>query len=104
MLTSKVTARSQTTLPPAIRKVLDLNPGARIGYIISGNDVRLVNASTVEHDDPMIEHFLDFLGRDMAQHPERLRTIPEALVARARLLARGVVIDHDAPIDGDVGL
>jgi antitoxin PrlF len=104
MLTSKVTARSQTTLPPGVRKVLDLNPGERIGYIIEGNEVRLINASAVEHEDPMLEEFLTFLGRDMVKHPEHLRAFPEPLVARARSLARGVAIDHDMPIKGDVGL
>jgi antitoxin PrlF len=104
MLTSKVTERSQTTLPPGVRKVLGIDPGDRIGYIIEGNQVRLVNASAVEHADPVIDRFLAFIGRDLEAHPERVRALPESLLKRARSLTRGVAIDHDAPIEGDVGL
>lgn len=104
MLTSKVTERSQTTLPPGVRKVLDINPGERIGYVIEGNVVRLVNASALEHEDPVLEQFLAFLGHDSADHPEHVRAFPASLVARAQALTRGVAIDHDAPIEGDVGL
>ena len=103
MLTSKVTERSQTTLPPGVRKVLDLNPGERLGYVIEGNQVRLVNASALEHEDPVLEELLAFLGRDIATRHE-LHRFPEELVARARALTRDVTIDHDALIEGDVGL
>ena len=101
MVMSKVTERSQTTLPSSVRKVLDLHPGEHIGYVIEGNEVRLVNASAVEHVDPAIESFLAFLARDIEKN---LSVFPESLVARARALSRDVHIDHDAPIDGDVGL
>ncbi|MGH7624668.1 MAG: type II toxin-antitoxin system PrlF family antitoxin [Gemmatimonadaceae bacterium] len=104
MVTSKVTARSQTTLPTAVREVLNLDPGERLGYIIEGNEVRLVNASAVEHVDPVIDQFLELIGRDLARHPKRIGAFPGALVARARALTRGVTINHDAQIDGDVGL
>jgi antitoxin PrlF len=104
MVTSKVTERSQTTLPPAVRNVLDLKPGERLGYVIDGTEVRLVNASLVEHEDPVLDQFLAFLGRDMAAHPEHVHLLPRALLERARSLTRRVVLDHDAYIEGDVGL
>ncbi len=100
MVTSKITERSQTTLPAAVRTVLGLQPGERIGYIIEGNSVRLVNANEEEHADPAIVRFLEFLGRDLAEHPERLATLPASVIARARALTKGVPIDHDAPIEG----
>lgn len=101
MVMSKITDRSQTTLPPSVRRVLDLHPGERLGYVIEGNEVRLVNASAMEHVDRSIEDFLSFLGRDLGTH---VSAFPESLVARARALVRDVHIDHDAPIEGDVGL
>lgn len=101
MVMSKLTERSQTTLPPSVRQVLDLHPGERVGYIIEGNEVRLVNASAAEHVDPAVDEFLAFLGRGLATD---ITVFPKSLLARARALARGVDIDHAAPIDGDVGL
>ena len=104
IVTSRVTERSQTTLPPAVRTVLGLEPGERVGYVIAGNEVRLVNASALEHDDPVLDKFLSFLGRDLAKHPDRLTVFPASLLKRARAIASGVALDHDASIDGAVSL
>jgi len=104
MLTSKITQRSQTTLPPGVRKVLDLEPGERIGYVIEGGHVRLVNATAFEHDDPVLTKFLAFLQRDLAKHPDRMSAFPASLLERAGVAAAGVAIDHDAPIDGAITL
>ena len=104
VVTSKVTERSQTTLPPAVRTVLGLRPGERIGYVIEGSDVRLVNASALEHEDPVLENFLAFLGRDLATRPERLTAFPPSLLERAAAITSGIGIDHDAPIDGAIVL
>lgn len=101
MVMSKLTERSQTTLPPSVRQVLDLHPGEQLGYVIEGNEVRLVNATALEHDDPMIDRFLAFLASAPAHH---LAAFPASLVERAQALTRGVTIDHDASIEGDVGL
>lgn len=102
--TSKLTDRSQTTLPRAVRTVLGLEAGARLGYVIEGNNVRLVNASALEDEDPVLEKFLAFLGRDMAENPDRIEAFPESLLRRARKVTEGVAIDHDAPLDGAVDL
>lgn len=104
MLTSKLTERSQTTLPPGVRRVLDLDPGERIGYIIEGNDVRLVNASAEETEDPVLSEFLAFLERDMIEHPDRLKPFPKSLLKRARALTANIGIDHGASIDGAIAL
>jgi antitoxin PrlF len=104
VIASKITARSQTTLPPGVRKVLGVGPGDRVGYVIEGFEVRLVNIEEHAHTDPTLAPFLALLGRDIADHPERLRGFPRELVARVRRLAAKVRIDHDAPLDGAVGL
>lgn len=104
MLTSKLTSASQTTPPARVREILHLQPGDSIGYIISGEEVRLVNASADQTDDPVIEGFLAFLGRDMESHPERISIIPASLLARAQELWAKVHIDHNAPIDGAIEL
>lgn len=104
ILTSKLTERSQTTVPPGVRKVLGLAAGERLGYIIEGDTVRLVNASALEHEDPTLQKFLAFLERDLERHPERFAAFPRALLERAQAAAAGVEIDHDAPIEGAVAL
>jgi antitoxin PrlF len=104
IVTSKVTDRSQTTVPPAVRTVLGLHPGERLGYVIEGNDVRLVNASALEHADPVLNKFLSFLGRDIARHPDRIGVFPPALLERAKAIASGVAVDHERAIDGAIAL
>ena len=99
--TSKVTRRNQTTIPPAVRRALHLEKGERLGYIIEGNEVRLVNASDLEeHADPILTGFLDLLASDLKAHPERLGAFPPELLARAKKLTEEIEIDHEAPIEG----
>ena len=57
-----------------------------------------------EEADPAVGAFLAFLASDLTQHPERLRGMPRALLRRARVLARGILIDHSTPIEGAVAL
>ena len=103
--TSKVTRRNQTTIPPAVRKALRLEKGERVGYIIEGEEVRLVNASALEeHADPIVSGFLDLLASDLETHPERLEAFPPELLARAKELTKDVEIDHEAPIEGVTAL
>jgi len=101
MIKSKVTERSQTTLPPSVRRVLDIHPGEHIGYVIEGNQVRLVNATALEHVDPAIDRFLALLAHDIDRN---LTVFPTSLLERARALTRNVAIDHDAAIEGEIGL
>ena len=104
MLTSKLTERSQTTLPPGVRKVLELEPGERVGYVIRGDKVELVNASSALNYDPLLDGFLDFVERDIAAHPGRIQPFPAQLINRIRKATRGVKIDHDAEIEGVTAL
>ncbi len=99
MITSKITERSQTTLPSGVREVLNLVPGERIGYIIKGNKVELVNASATEDDDPILGAFLDIIEHDIKSNPDHVRDFPKSLLARARKVSHRVRIDHDSEID-----
>jgi len=104
LITSKVTERNQTTLPPSVRAVLGIEAGERLGYVIEGAQVRLVNASALAEEDPALDAFLGFLAADMAARPESIAAFPVALMLRAKELARGVHIDHSAPIEGGTAL
>jgi len=48
--------------------------------------------------------FLDLLARDIATRPEALVPLTEGFVSDALALVAGVVVDPDAPIDGEVEL
>ena len=104
MVTSKLTERSQTTLPKGVRSVLGVQPGDQIGYIIEGSEVRLVSVAGAEHADPALEPFLEFLRADLSRHPERVTGFPREFIARIEALTKHVVIDHDAQIAGAVAL
>ena len=96
MLTSKITSRSQTTLPAGVRAALGLQPGERIAYIVQGDEVKLVNASAMdEAADPVLNRFLEFLASDMAGSTDRVAPFPASLLQRARNLTAGIEIDHD---------
>ncbi len=103
VLKSKLTRRSQTTIPKAVKNALRVAAGDEIGYVIEGDSVRLVNASASDpHDDPMVQQFLAFLAQDIAQG--NARSVSPRLVARIRELTADVPIDHDADIVGAIGL
>ena len=99
---SKLTARSQTTIPKAVREALDLHPGDRVGYVIDGNVVRLVKVNEVAHHDPALEPFLVLLQRDIIARPDRVVGFPAELLARVTALSVGVPVDHRARLDGTV--
>lgn len=53
MITSKITSKSQTTVPQAVRSALRLQPGDEIGYQIEAGRVILVKiAAAMPPDDP----------------------------------------------------
>jgi antitoxin PrlF len=52
MITSKLTAKAQTTIPRAVRVALGLREGDEIAYLIEGNRVVLAKARGEAADDP----------------------------------------------------
>lgn len=104
LIASKLTARAQTTIPPGVRKVLGVGPGDQLGYVIEGSEVRLVNPREDAHTDPALDPFLTLLQREITRHPERLKGFPASLLARIQQVSVGVLLDHDAPIDGAAAL
>jgi antitoxin PrlF len=106
MLKSKVTARSQTTLPNGVRKALSIQPGEdTIEWEIRGNEavVRRADAAP-EHEDPALTPFLRLLERDIMEHPERLGGMPADLFDRWMEVTEEVDGDLDEPIEGPIAL
>ncbi|MBL0028067.1 MAG: type II toxin-antitoxin system PrlF family antitoxin [Rhodanobacteraceae bacterium] len=99
---STLTDRYQTTVPETVRRALRLGKRDKIHYTIRpSGEVVLTRVEASAGDDPVLGQFLDFLARDIASHPERLRAIDAAFVQRLKSLASGVEVDLDAPLSVD---
>lgn len=100
-----ITQKGQTTVPKSVREALGLDHGDRIVFSIDENRRVSIERDEAAETDPVIDSFLEFLAKDMRDHPERsIAEIPETLRARIRHLARGMKVDLDAPIEGDVDI
>ena len=98
-LESTLTDRYQTTVPNAVRHTLKLGKRDKIRYLIQPDGgVMLARASSEIEDDPVLGKFLDFLARDMATHPEHLKSIDAGLRKRIKSLVKNAKIDLDAPL------
>jgi len=105
VLKSRVTSRSQTTLPSGVRKALGLRPGDdSIAWEIRGDAAIARRADSATEEDPALAPFLHLLERDLTQHPERLRGMPPGLYERLLAVTEGVEVRLDEPIEGAVAL
>lgn len=99
---STLTDRYQTTVPETVRRVLHLGKRDKIHYSIRPDgEVVLSRVEIAEEVDPVLGQFLGFLSRDIASHPERLRSIDAGLVQRLQLLTSGIEVDLDADLSAD---
>jgi len=98
---SRLTERSQTTIPAAIRDALHLKPGEYIKYtLLSGGKV-IMSRQEEEQDDPVISQFLTFLENDMKNNPQNIHQVPAAFWAGIKAFTAGVEVDLDAPLTDD---
>lgn len=96
---STLTDRYQTTVPNAVRHALKLGKRDKIRYLIQPDDgVMLARASSKTGDDPVLGQFLNFLARDMAAHPEHLKSVDARLRKHIHSLVKNVAVDLDAPL------
>ncbi|MDP1607386.1 MAG: type II toxin-antitoxin system PrlF family antitoxin [Rhodocyclaceae bacterium] len=99
---STLTDRYQTTVPETVRRALSLGKRDKIHYSIRpGGDVVLTRAEAIEGEDPLLGHFLGFLARDIASHPERLQAVDAHFVQRIQSLVGGMDVDLDAALSAD---
>lgn len=97
-----ITERGQTTVPAAIRKMLNLGKRGRVVFKgLADGTVVIARGEEAEGEDPVIGGFLAFLAKDMAEKPQRIRPVRRDLVGRAKALVEGVEVDLDAPLEDD---
>ena len=102
-LVSTITAKGQTTVPKAVRKVLGVDVGDQIAFRVEGQRVTVVQVGA-PHEDPLVSSFLDFVAKDIEQRPDAVKPLSPAFAARMASLTRGKKANLDAPIDGEVEL
>lgn len=99
---STLTDRYQTTVPEMVRRSLRLGKRDKVHYSIRPNgEVVLSRAEVYETDDPVLGQFLDFLSRDIAEHPDRLQALDASFVQRLQSLTMGIEVDLDALLSAD---
>jgi len=100
---SKITAKGQTTIPKSVRQVLGVDRGGLIDFLVADGRVT-IEASADQHEDPVLGSFLSFLARDMEKNPSRITPLPSTLRSRIEALIKGMTVDLEEPIEGDVAL
>lgn len=98
---SKLTARSQTTIPATVRDAMNLKPGEEIEYQVLANGTVVMARKSAAEEDPVIEQFLEFLAQDLGRNPSRIKPLSTSLVSRAESLTAGMDVDLDAPLTDD---
>lgn len=92
-----VTRKGQTTVPAAIRRVMGIDKGSTLIFRSMKDGTVMLTPKTPESEesDPMLEPFLQLLGNDIAQHPQRLMPISTGLYDQMNDLVGDVDIDLD---------
>ncbi len=97
-ISATITERGQTTVPAAIRGMLQLGKKDQVVFrgLADGTVVIAKKNRPDDNVDPVVGAFLTFLAKDMADHPSRIKGLPGHLIARGRTLVDGVDVDLDA--------
>ena len=86
-----ITARGQTTVPAAIRRMLGMPDGTVI----------IEPKPAEDEEDPVIAKFLAFLARDIEQNPQNLVPLTQEMLDESYSLVGDIDIDMDAPLEDD---
>ncbi|MDS3860507.1 type II toxin-antitoxin system PrlF family antitoxin [Thermosynechococcaceae cyanobacterium BACA0444] len=61
----------------------------------------LESSDSNQGDTSSIEAFLNFLAKDIDQHPEHIREVNSDLVAYVRVLVKDVTVELDLPLSDE---
>lgn len=102
---STITAKGQTTVPKIVRQALGVDYGGRIAFVVDDQHRVYVEKAGTKASDPVVDRFLEFLARDMKEHPgTSVAELPASLRHRMAALVGDMDVDLNAEIDGDVAL
>jgi antitoxin PrlF len=100
---STITSKGQTTVPKSVRQALGVDAGDQIAFRMDAAGVS-VHRVDERREDPAIGAFLQFLAKDIQDHPAQMQQFSPELLARASALVEGIEVDLDAPIEGEVAI
>lgn len=95
---SRLTERSQTTIPAAIRDALQLKPGESIHYTLLAGGKVIMSRKDEEQDDPVVSQFLAFLENDMKKNPQNIVPVSASFWNGIKTLTSGVEVNLDEPL------
>ncbi|MDP3622133.1 MAG: type II toxin-antitoxin system PrlF family antitoxin [Polynucleobacter sp.] len=99
---STLTDRYQTTVPETVRRALHLGKRDKIHYTVRPDGVvELTRAQASLEDDPVLDAFLVFLAKDMANHPERIQAMDAQWVSRLQSLVGEIKVDLNTALSAD---
>lgn len=101
---STITDKGQTTIPKSVRQALGVDCGGWIVFRVDEQRRVTVHRADDEHDDPVIDRFLAFLAEDIARRLEAVNALSPEFAKRIAALTKGIAVDLDEAIDGDVEL
>jgi antitoxin PrlF len=103
---STFTAKGQTTVPNFVPQALGVDYGGRISVVVDDERrVYVQKAEVQETSNPVIDRFLEFVARDMADHAEKsVLPFPQSLLDRAIALTAGMTVALGTEIEGGVSI
>lgn len=107
MQTSEVQTGILLQLPEAMRTALNAYAVEKAAPIESVIELAIANLlagqqpSIEPEEDPAIGAFLNFLEKDIIEHPDRLQPLTPEWVKSALELVEGVEVDLDQPLADD---
>jgi antitoxin PrlF len=93
-----ITARGQTTVPAAIRKMLGLGRSGRVVFRGLADGTVVIVKKHDDDEDPVIGKFLSFLAQEMTKEPRRIRPVRRDVIDRGKALVAGVNVDLDSAL------
>lgn len=97
-----ITARGQTTVPAAVRRMLRLGKSGHIVFrALADGTVVIARAEPDGEADDALGPFLTLLERDLAERARAIEPVSPDLYRRALSLVEGVVVDLDEALPDD---
>jgi antitoxin PrlF len=98
---STLTDRYQTTVPESVRRALRLGKRDKIRFSLQPDGTVTLSRADTSESDPVLGLFLNFLAKDIAEHPQHVHSLSADLAERVQSLVGDLEIDLDSPLPDD---